>query len=153
MRRWFVVLMATAFLVVACGGDDDGSIQGGDTGAASDVVDPGDGGAGGDETSTGGETTASVLIGGSSYEFSPATDCVPDPNSVGGLAIRFDDGDDFVSLNQAGDVVLVRARLDGTEYADSGSPDPPVVSGNNVTWSGEMSGDGETLSAELSFSC
>lgn len=151
MRRWLVALMATTLLVAACGGDDDASTESGDTTAAPGVSDTGDEGAGGDESSAGGDATASVVVGGTTYEFSPATDCSPD--GPAGLAIRFDDGDDFVSLNQAGDVVLVRARLDGTEYADTGSPDPPVVSGNDVTWSGDMGGGGETESVQMSFSC
>lgn len=142
--------MAAGIVVAACGGGDDSTPQGGDTNAASDV---GDAGGGTDGSSTGGSATASVQIGGSSYEFSSATDCYPDPNGPGGLAIRFDDGADFVSLNQVGDTILVRARLDGSEYADNGSPDSPVVSGTDVTWSGEMGADGEPQNVQMSFSC
>ena len=135
MRRLLLVLMVMALVVAACGGGDDSSLQG-------DAVETGGDGSG---------ATASVRVGGNSYEFSGATDCFPD--GPAGVAIRFDHGDDFVSLNQAGDITLVRARLEGTEYADNGSPDSPVVSGSNVTWSGEMGGDGETYDVQMSFGC
>lgn len=153
MRRWAVALIVAALVVAGCGGGDDSSQQGGDTNAASDVGDAGDVGTEADDSSAGGSATASLQVGGNSYEFSTATDCFPDPDGPGGLAIRFDDGADFVSLNQVGDTILVRARLGGSEYADNGSPDPPVVSGNNVSWSGEMSADGEPQTVQMSFSC
>lgn len=139
MQRLLMALLVMALVVAACGGGDDGSE--GDAGDGAPTADE----AGGD----GSGATATVQIGESTYEFAGATDCFPEAPT----AIRFDDGDDFVSLNQAGDVVLVRARLAGIEYVDNGSPDPPVVSGGNVTWSGEMGGDGESYDAQFSFSC
>jgi hypothetical protein len=145
--------MVAGLAMAACGGGDDSSPPGDEADAASDVGGDGDNGTGEDGPATGGGGAASVQVGGSSYEFSGATDCFPDPNAPGGLAIRFDDGADFVSLNQVGDTILVRARLDGSEYADNGSPDPPVVSGNSVTWSGEMGADGEPQNVQISFNC
>ena len=142
MQRLLLALMVMVLVVAACGGGDGSSSQDDAVDAASEAVETGGDGSG---------ATASVQVGGDSYEFSGATDCFPD--GPAGVAIRFDDGDDFVSLNQAGDITLVRARLEGTEYADNGSPDSPVVSGSNVTWSGEMGGDGESYDVQMSFSC
>lgn len=137
MRTWMAMLAAIVLAVAACGGDDDTSTES----ANGSVV---DGGA---------EASAAVDAGGNNFEFASAATCVPDPNAAGGLQIRFDDGADFVSLNQVGDTVLVRARLDGLEYVDDGNPDAPVVSGTDVTWSGEMSADGEQQMVQMSFSC
>lgn len=152
MRRWMVALIATGVVLTACSGDD-GTAESPASSEGSVAREAGDEGAGEDTPSSGGSGTASVTVGATSYEFSTPTDCFPDPKGPTGLAIRFDDGADFVSLNQIGETVLVRARLDGVEYVDDGSADPPMVSGGNVTWSGVMSGGGQSQDIQMSLSC
>ena len=151
MRRRVFGSIVTALALMACSGGDVTVATSGAAESSTDALVGGDG-EGADDALTGGES-ASIRVGDSTYEFSDATDCFPDPEGAGGLAIRFDSGSDFVSLNQAGDTVLARARLDGREYADTGSAAPPVVSGTVVTWSGEMGADGETYDVEISISC
>lgn len=142
MQRLIMTVLVMAFVVAACSGADDSLTDGDTDDAAATEAEAGGDGSG---------ATATVQVGGSTYDFSGATDCSPE--GPAGLAIRFDDGDDFVSLNQVGDTILVRALLEGVEYVDTGSPDPPSVSGGTVTWSGELSGDGESYDVQMSFSC
>ncbi len=144
MQRLIMTVLVMAFVVAACSGADDSLTDGDTNGAVATEAEAGGDGSGG---------TATVQVGGNTYDFSGATDCFPDPDGATGLAIRFDDGGDFVSLNQVGDTILVRALLEGVEYVDTGSPDPPSVSGGTVTWSGELSGDGESYDVQMSFSC
>lgn len=135
--RWPAGVLVLVLVMGACGGSDDTSPEAG-------VVDDGVGGG-----SDGANGSATVQVGGQTYDFDTATACSTD----GFIAIEFEDGEDWVSLNVAGDVVLVRMLLDGKQWVDLGSPDPPTVSGNSVSWSGPMSSDGEQEQVTMDFAC
>jgi hypothetical protein len=113
MKRVLVALVALALILAGCSDEDDSAPSNGNTGTTQNPGDTGDAAGDSDASASGAIATASVDIGGIAYEFSGATDC--SPSGIAGLSIRFDDGDDFVSLNQSGDVILIRARLGGTE--------------------------------------
>lgn len=134
---WLTGVLVVVLVLGACGSSEDPAPEAG-------VVDDAENG-GGD----GGNVSATVQVGGETYEFDTASACTTE----GMIAIQFEDGEDWVSLNVAGDVILVRMLLGGKEWVDLGSPDPPTVSGNSVSWSGPMSSDGQQEQVTMDFGC
>jgi hypothetical protein len=134
-------VLVLVLVLGACGGSDNSSPE------AGVVENGGDGGS--VSGSDGGNVSATVQVGGETYEFDTASAC----STNGMIAIQFEDGEDWVSLNVAGDVILVRMLLGGKQWVDLGSPDPPTVAGNSVSWSGPMSSDGEQEQVTMDFAC
>lgn len=77
------------------------------------VVEDGENG-GGD----GGTVSATVQVDGETHEFDSAGACTTD----GMVAIQFEDGEDWVSLNVAGDVILVRMLSERRSGSTSAHP-------------------------------
>lgn len=97
----------------------------------------------------GGNVSATVQVGGETYEFDTASACTTD----GMIAIQFEDGEDWVSLDVTGDLIPVRMLVGGKQWVDLGSPDPPTVSGNSVSWSGPTSSHGQQEQVTMDFAC
>ena len=97
--------------------------------------------------------SATVTLDDSEYEFGDAAGCTI---AGGNVFATFEDGDDMVSLTAADDVVLVRMTIDGVNWVDTGSAPDPDVSGQRVTWTGEMAeldGGDSPVDAMIEFAC
>jgi len=146
MRLMTAAGVIAVFALSACSGEDttssaDGSNSADDTPSAGSDSD-------GSSSSAG---SAVVMLGATTYEMGVTDGCrILDDGSV--LA-GFTDGDDMVSLNSAGGVVLVRVTVDGAEWVDGGSPAEPDVADGTVSWSGELfpfdGGSSETASITM----
>lgn len=121
---------------VACGGGGDDS--------TSDPVNDAEPGSG-----SSGEVSATFTSGDVSLSATEASSC----NFGSLLDVKAVNGDDWFSVFDSQGQVFIRAFIDGQEWVDNGSPDPPVVSGQTVTWSGDLSTQGEVRDAEISISC
>lgn len=142
-RRFGASVFAVAMVMAlgACSGDDDepsAATPAEDVGTetpsdADGTESPADGGGSGGEST--GSATATMTVGSTVYEFTESTACGP---AGGALFVSFDAGADHMELTSTGDVVLVRARLGGEEWVDTGSAPEPEVDGSKVTWTGEM---------------
>jgi hypothetical protein len=101
--RCLTGVVVLTFVAGACGGGDNSSSEAGEA------------------DSSGGESgavSATVRVGEETYEFDTATACTTD----GFIAIEFQDDEDWVSLNVAGGVILVRVMLGGRSGSTSARP-------------------------------
>lgn len=143
MKKQAPFVLLLALLLIACG--SDGSDPGADDGGSSD-----NGGSQTEAPTAGGDGTATVLLDGTTYDFTGAT-CV----TAGSILLGFEDGEDMGSITSAGDVTLIRLEIDGAQYVDGGSAPPPDETGNGFTWSGQMSelNGGEAVEVEITYNC
>ncbi len=156
IRAFAAVAVVVGGLGMAgCGGDDasltDSSsvTQTGPTAADGDGSD-GDGT--GDGTDPGaGASSAQVVVGDQTYAFTQGG-CTLANGAI--ISQFFGDGGDALNLtvDPEGNVLL-RMTIDGEVW--NGSTDAPVVSGNQVSWSGQMgvTDSGTREDAQLTMSC
>jgi len=99
--------------------------------------------------------SALVTIGAEEYEIDGNTACV----TGGFVSVTFATSADEITINDTGDVVLIRMQFQGEDWADVGSPEPPVVievDGHRVvSWSGTMASlpDGVSEMVSLEIGC
>ncbi len=154
-----VALLATLLLALslaACGGNENGdsgdgaapvatSQDEGEDDAATETVDVG----GASGTALAGSAT--VMLGTETYEFSESSGCRIDDSLV---TVTFEDRGDYAGITVAGDTILVRLRVDGAEWVDTGSPPSPDISGTSLTWSGELQNEAAgAAAATFDVSC
>ena len=140
----FSLVFVLSLVLAACGSDEPDA-GGGDNASNGDAPSSEDGGtAGGD----GG--TATVVIDGTTYEFSGVS-CV----TGGAILLGFEDGDDMGSITSSDGVNLIRLEIDGVQYVDNGSAPEPTESGGDYSWSGPMSDldGGEDVQVDITYDC
>lgn len=151
MKRAMVALTVAAVVLSACGGDDDAGSPSGDAGTSGDTV-AGSEASGSDDGGTppGGGESATVQLGGATYEFSSVTCTL-----AGFTLLSFAEGSDNGGINVADPVVLVRLAIAGGEWVDNGAAPEPERSGDTFTWSGPLSelASGDEAEATITVRC
>lgn len=99
------------------------------------------------------QRSATVTIGAEQYEINGNTACV----TAGFVSVTFATSGNEITINDSGDLILIRMRLQDKACVGDGSPEPPEVievDGHKVvSGSGTMSSDGVPEMVSMEIGC